>query len=1033
MGAGRAKSIPLICLGHPVGTVGLLSAVVVAGAVAFRNLPIGLMPDIVYPMVRVQVTAGQSPPELLVSMVTRPLEQELAQAEGLELIESTTEQGRVQVTLSFAQSRDVDEALRDVVAWVNRARARLPQDISPPEIFKFDPQNLPVLEFTLSSTSVDLRELRHFAENDLVFRFAGVPGVSALRVAGGRVREVQVQVDVERARGYALTLQDISSALSTARTRDPSGRVDAAGKEWTGQVISDFATVQDIGAIAIPLPSGKTIDLSDVAEVLDTHQEQRMYVTVNGEEAVKVSVYKALQANSVQVAEAVAARLDDLQADGVITDEVTVAITSDESIYIRESIESARHALLLAISLVACVILIFLKDWKFTLFSLLVIPVAILITALLMKPFGLSLNLMSIGGFILGVTLLVDYGIVLLENITRHWSRTRSMEQAVAEASQEVGYALGASMTALIAAVVPFLFLGGVAVLFFKEFILTIIFASVSGLLAAFTVIPALYPVIGRFTSHERIAEGRMVEAATSAYARVLGFCTLHGRWIVAVALAGLGASLYELTQLGYVFLPEIDDGRVTITLQAEPGTPLDEFRRDAERVEALARSDEAVELVDATVGGRIGQTIQITPSESEILVQLVPKRKRNVSVQQWISEFDKKAMDLTLAGTDVRVKKARIRAIRTFKGQAAFGDYDVAIRIQGQEVAVLADLAEEVRERLRAIEGLTDVKPSLVMGQPLMNLVVDRPAARVFQLTPDTIGQAVRTAVNGEVAARFPEGGLFYGVRVLANRMPGRDFLGLLRTIPVGRLSAGGLVLLDQVARVDFANGPLAIDRIGQSSVNLVTATVRGRTLGEVASQIRSELSVLPLPAGYSIGYGGRMALLTSESGHLPWVVGLAAFLVLVVLVVLYESVTNALIVLFVLPFGVCGAVAALAVTKTPVSSTVMIGLILLVGIAANNAIVLLAFVEQLRREGTPLREAVRNGACTRLRPKVMTALIAIAGLAPLLSASQEGGEILQPLAIAVIGGMPVSLLGTLLVLPVLYVLVHGRKGNTT
>ena len=1026
------RSLPQLCLERPIGTLAVMVALFIVGMIALLRLPVSLMPEIVYPLVRVQVSAGQTPPEVLAQTVTRVLEQQLSQAEAIETMESTTRQGLVQITLSFDQKRNVDDALRDVSTQVDRIKARLPADADSPVIFKFDPQNLPVIEFSLSTDHVDPIALRQFADNDLSYRFVGVPGVSVVRVAGGKPREIQVRIDPVRLRSHGLVLGDIANALRASNIQVAAGRIDAAGLELSAQVISLLGSAREIGDIRLSAPNRDAVRLRDVAEVVDTHREQRLIVTINGKESIKLSVFKTPQANSVEVAQAVRARLDDLQKQHVIPDGVSVAVTSDESVYINQSIQNAQHALFLAMSLVALVVLIFLRDWRFAVIVLSVLPIALLATALLMNVFGLSLNLMSIGGLILGVGLLVDYGIVLLENITRHTSMGKSIREAVAEGAQEVTQALTASLAALIAAVLPFLFLGGLALLFFKEFIVTIVLATVGGLVAALAIIPAIYPLIVRTAEGGHIEQGSVYYAVMESYERLLGICLRHGRWVVSVAVSLLIVAVFAMSQLGYLFLPEIDDGKVSISMQAEPGTQLADFQAQVQRIEETALAQPEVELVDISSGGRIGQTIQETPAEADIQLQLVPKVARNMSVQQWIGGFDKKVKALQLVGIKVRVKKARIRAIRTFKGQAATGDFDVVVNIEGQDTAILAELADKVREQLRSVSGLTDLTSTLITNQPLVNVAVNRERAAAFGISPQAVAQAAQTAINGAIPTRLLDGGFYYDIRLMHDRQTVHGHLLDLPALPVRRLDNGDFVLLGQVADVQIRKGPLAIDRVNQSTVNMVNGTVRGRTLGEVAPDVRRSLAALELPPGYTLSYGGRMATLNEGGSGLLWVGGLALFLILIVLAVQYESLINPLIVVGVLPMGLIGAAAALLLTQTPISATVFIGLILMVGIAANNSIVLVAYIEQLREVGQPLMEAVRIGAATRLRPILMTATAAIAGMVPLAGGGQEGGEILQPLAITVIGGIVASLAATLFVLPSIYLLIHQRRSKS-
>jgi multidrug efflux pump subunit AcrB len=1022
------RTLPELCFERPIGTLAVAAALTLVGIVVFARLPINLMPDIVYPMVRVHAPAGGVPPEVLLQTVTRPLELELAQAEGVELIESQTQQGQAQITLSFGMSRDIDLALRDAATLVERVRAALPPEVGVLEVFKFDPQNLPVVEFTLRSVSLDPVALRRFAEEELAYRFIGVGGVASVRAAGGHIREIQVRVDPFKLRGFGLTLADVNTAVAAANVQRPAGRVDGAGRELAAQVLSLFGNPNEIADLMIPLANGDGVPLREVATVLDTHREQRLIVRVNGEEGVKLSVFKAAQANATDVASAVRARLAELEAEGVIPAGVNVAITADESVYIREAIASAEHTFLLALALVALIVLVFLGDWRLTLIALAVLPVGLCLTSIFLLGSGSSINLMSVGGLILGVTLMVDYGLVLLENVARHRVEGSGIGESVGLAAREVGGGLIASLIALLAAVTPFLLLGGTALLFFEEFILTIMFATIAGLVAAFAVIPALWPAVSRFVRHEEIHAGQFFSRVVAAYRSRLDACLARPRRVLAVVAAAVAVAAWGAAQLGYTFLPEIDDGRVTVTIEAEPGTLLADLDAHVRKVEALALARPEVALVDASIGGRVGQSVQEIPAFAEILISLVPKLARDASVRDWIGEFDREVEELELVGTSVRASKARIRAIRTFSGQASFGDFDVVVRIEGQDPKTLVALGEQVRARLTRVDGLADLTTTLSLDQPLMNFDVDERMAAAYGVAPQEIAGAVAAAIDGTVASRFLDESVYYDVRVLNDRGTLHAHLLDLPTLPVRRLTNGDVLLLGQVTNTELARGPLAIDRVNQSTVNMVNGAVRGSSLGEVASDVRAAVADLELPPGYALSFGGRMALLDEGGEGVWWIAALAFALLVVVLAVYYESIAHAVLIAGVVPLGVAGAVLLLWATGTPFSATAFIGLILLVGIAANNAIVLVAYVEQLQRAGRAPLDAIREAAVARLRPKLMTALVAMVGLAPLAFANQEGGEILQPLALAVLGGMPVSLAATLVVLPVLMSIRSGR-----
>lgn len=1016
-------------INHRIGTFALIVVLCIIGFISFTKLPTNLMPDIVYPMIRVQVNAGQTPPDILVNSVTRILEQQLTQAEGVELVESTTSQGEVEINLSFNYTQDIDAALQNVSSLVDRVKGQLPADIDPPVIFKFDPQNLPVLEMVVTSEKMDITELRSFVDNDLVYRFTGIPGVAVVRPSGGRIREIQVQVNPEKLAAYHLTLSDLNTILVSENTQRSVGRLDGSGKEYFTVATSLATSIEDIRNLKIKLDSASYIQLSDIANVSDTYQEQRLIVSLNGDQGVKLSFFKNPLSNSIDVCNAIISRLEEYKSSGALPKDLKIAATSNESTYIVNSVNGAKHALLLAIALVALIVLVFLKNWRFTLISMSVLPVALLATVFLMDAFGLSLNLMSIGGLIVGVTLMIDYGIVFIENINRHWVVTKNVRVSVRLAANEVSSPLITALIALIAVITPFLFFGGLSLLFFKEFILVVMFATVSGLLIAFILIPPIYSLTGTSGTSQNEHEGLKIDKLIQLHGKALKIALRYSKWTIALSILFLVLAFFIAGKLGNTFLPEIDDGRVTIQIQGEPGMLQADMQTQVKKIEAFLLKNENVLLVDATIGGQIGQTIHETPAYTEMLVQLVPKTERKQSVQDYIASLSDEIATMNLTDVKVKVKKARIRAIRTFSGSAASGDFDIVINIQGQDTKILVELGDKVKNALRDVNGLTDLNPTLIINQPSIQFKIDKIKAASYGVSSQYVNQTISDAINGSVPSQFLQQGRFYNIRLLFDRKYIHQNLEGLPSLPIGKFSNGNTLLLGQVAEIKYSSGALSIERVNQSTINMVNGAVRGRTIGEVATDIKSIIGTLKLPLGYSISYGGRMATLDQGGSGIVWVGLFGLLMLFVVLAVGYESLIKPLLIILILPLGLFGSVLALFIAGLPISSTVMIGFILVIGIAANNAIVLTAFIEQLRKEGKPVFEAVLTGTSLRIQPKLMTAIIAMAGMIPLAIAHEEGGEILQPLAWVILGGMPVALLATLIVLPVLYLRVSERK----
>jgi len=476
----------------------------------------------------------------------------------------------------------------------------------------------------------------------------------------------------------------------------------------------------------------------------------------------------------------------------------------------------------------------------------------------------------------------------------------------------------------------------------------------------------------------------------------------------------------------GYVFLPELDDGRLDVLVDADPGTPLADLDRVVRRIETEIQRQPDVVLVDATVGGSIGRTVTETPGAAELLVQLAPRADRDRTVREAIDGLSDVLERVAGPGVTVRVRKARIRAIRTFAGSAQTGDWDVAVRLHGPDVGVLAELAEDAAARLEGVTGLRDLDSTLVLKTLGLSFELDLEQARLFGVSPDQAARAAATAIAGAVPTHIADAGYLHDVRVLLARSSVHD-LTMLPSIPIGRVGRT-LVQLGQIGRWRESIGPVQIDRLQQQNVNVLTANVSGMPLSDVAAEVRARMRTLSLPPGYGVSYGGRMEF--GASGTPLWAIGLLALAgVLVVLAVQYESVANPLLIAAVVPFGLVGAAAALYVAGLPLSSTALVGLVLLAGIAVNNSVVLVDFAEERRRAGRASREAVLDAAAVRLRPICMTTVAAVVGMIPLALGAEAGGEMLQPLAVVVIGGLIAATVGSLVILTAAYVLVHERR----
>lgn len=1030
----KRGGLPSLSIRRPIGVVAGASVVVVVGLFFAGRLPLDLLPQIIYPQIRVRISYPGVAPEVMEEQIAKPLEASLATTEDAIELESEISEGDCDIDLHFGYGTDIDLALQDASKNLDRARSRLPVEAEPPFIFKFDPSQIPVYEAGFSSPTRDLVDLRNWVELRLQPQLLTVQGVASVDVSGGMVREIQVTLNQERLRSYGLAVSDVLSRLRAENQDVAVGNVTSPNFEIVGKTAGKFKNVDEIRNVPLTIPGTRErIPLSEIATITDTHQEQRLWARLDGVPAVKLSVRKQPNANTVAVAGGVGERLTQLVGSRFIPDDIHYEVVSDQSFFIRNAVSGVRNAAFLGAALAMLVVLLFLGSLRKTFIIGLSIPLAVLATFVMMGLGHLTLNIMSLGGLALGIGLLIDNSIVMLENIFRHRQLgVADPEEAAHRGSAEVTSAVVASTLTNLAAVVPFLLITGLAALIFRELILTISFAIVASLATALTLVPMLSAQLAKVQRSSHLARnpvvlgfGRVMGRFTEAY-RVFGAGAVRFRWLtLAVSFAALFAVFALARGLGREFLPAVDDGNVSVRLTMPPGTSPERTNEVATEVEKLVAEMPYVRHVFTTAGGFLFGSGTVTRSgRGSIDIQLVPaSRRRDMPATRWVAMLQDKITALGLPGAQIFVRPPRIRGLRTNVAGS-----DVAVSIQGDALMELQRLGNEVQRRMRRIPGLDNVELSTEEASPQLTIEIDRQRAADLGLDVAQVGQTVRTALDGTIVTRFTEANNEYDVRV---RLPRESFtspedLGSIALFP-GRDQP---VYLRDVAAVHLGTGPTTILRVNQNRQLRVTGDVDEElaSVGEVSQRVRTALADLDLPDGYSLLYGGEEKALKENQRNLTIVTLLAIFLVFVVMAIQYESVSDPFAILFSIPLALVGVGALLWMTRTPLSAPVLLGVILLAGIVVNNAILLVQYVEIARREkGLPVEQAVVEAGAVRLRPILMTSTTTVFGMLPLALGLGEGSELMQPLAIAVVGGLTASTLLTLVVVPCAYLVVHG------
>lgn len=1048
-------SISAISIRQHIGTLMLTLAVIVMGVFFLVKLPVDLLPSITYPRIGVRIQAPGISPEVAVDEVTRPLEQAFSATEGVIQIFSQTREGRINLDLYFQPGGNIDQALNDATAAFNRARSTLPDAIEEPRLFKVDPSQLPVYELALTSPSLEGVDLRVFAEEELARELGVVPGVAGVDISGGVLEEVRVNVDLDRLQAVGVGLTDILDELRDRNLDISGGRLLGENAEPLTRTVGRFQNANEISNLSFEVSSTTTnsqspvpnrrVYLRDFAEVIDGSEQQRVYVLLNGKEAVKVSIQKQPDANTINVVEGVKKRLEELRKSGLIPEGTVLTPTLDESRFIRNSISNVTSSGLIGTALAAIAVLLFLGSLRQTFIIVLAIPLASLAAIILMGLFGLSINVFSLGGLALGVGIVVDNSIVMLENIAEgagmtpgkdNKSRLNSQEliSQAEKSSQEVESALIASTSTNLVAVLPFLLIGGFIALLFNELILTITFSVAASILIAVTVVPmfASRMLAWKFSSGLsnfwllRQFNNRF-DAARRGYG---SFLTGILRWrLVTVAIAIIvfgGGSLWMAPQIPQEILPRINTGQANLNAQFPPGTPLETNQKVMVAVDEIIRKQPETEYVFSTIGGSLfGNTTNANALRASSNITL----KTGTNVQAYVERVTQELNKLNLAGIRLRLAPGQVRGLILSNSPVRGADVDVIL--EGNDVNALEEAGRQVLKALEDQATLARFRPDADDRQPEIQILPDWERVSALGLTATQIGQTIQTAIEGSVPTQLQRGNRLVDVRVKLNeasvQVPSQ-----LERLPLF-VDNNRQVRLSDVAKIAEAQAPGEVQRINQRQVLLIAGNLtQGASLSTALEQVSTVLDSIDLPEGITILPSAAAESNQQLQSSLQLLGGLAAFLVFVVMAVQYNSLIDPLVIMFTIPLALAGGIFGLYITKTAIGATVIVGAVLLVGIVVNNAIIMVELANQiLEREKVDRKTAILKAAPQRLRPVLMTTITTVLGMFPLALGIGEGSEFLQPLGVVVFSGLSLATVLTLFIIPCFYTLLHDLMGG--
>jgi multidrug efflux pump subunit AcrB len=1055
-------SISTVAIRQHIGTLMLTLAVIVIGIFFLFNLQVDLLPSITYPRIGLRLNVPGISPEVAIDEVTRPLEEGLAATEGVVQVFSQTREGQVSVDLYFEPGGDIDLALNDATAAFNRARSNLPDTVEEPRLFKVDPSQLPVYELALTSQSLDPLQLRVFADEELARELGVLEGVAVVDVSGGVEEEVRVLLDLSRLQALGVTLDDVLTELEETNQDISGGRILGELNEPLTRAVGRFEDAESILNLSFAVENvenSATADtdnnennsvplrrvyLRDFAQVIDGQANQRVFVFLNQQPAVKVSIQKQPEANTIEVVEGIKQRVKELRQAGIIPEDLALVTTLDESVFIQNAISNVTNSGLIGAGLAAIAVLLFLGSLRQTAIIVLAIPLATLTAIILMRLFGLSLNVFSLGGLAVGVGIVVDNSIVMLENIAEGAGMTpgkdaktrlnsRQLIERSISSSQEVESALVASTSTNLVAVLPFLLIGGFISLLFNELVLTVSFAVAASILVAITIVPMLASrllgikkssLVGRFWLLQ--AFNRQFEAATRRYSIILKQVLQRRLLVIGLTFFLLAASsLMVFGRIPQEILPRINTGQAQLRAQFPPGTPLATNRQVMAKVDEILLAQPETEYVFTTSGGFLfGSNTSENPLRASSTITLKPNTDVEAYISRVSAEFDR----LNLVDIRLQLSPGEVRGLILNNSPVRGAEIDIIL--QGENARVLEQAGRQVLDVLEQRAVLSSFRPDADARQPEIQIRLDRERATELDLNIQDIGNTLETAITGSVPTQIQRENRLVDVRVEleedAIRRPDQ-----LEQIPLfiddsdkpNGIASQRLIRLGDVTRISSGQAPGEIQRINQRQVFLISGSLNeDADLGSALAELEQIFPGIDLPEGVS-----RLPSAAAQSNQeiqssFAVLGGLAAFLVFVVMAVQYNSLVDPLVIMFTLPLALAGGIWGLFITQTAIGITVIVGAVLLVGIVVNNAIIMIELANQIRiREKVNRTTAILQAAPQRLRPILMTTITTVVGMFPLALGLGQGGEFLQPLGIVVFSGLALATLLTLLIIPLL------------
>lgn len=1011
-------NLPKFSVKRPVTIFMLFIALIVIGIVSYQGLGLDLLPDMSFPISAVLVSYPGVAPEEIETLITIPLEETVSTVHRIDTINSYSREGSSMLLLSFQWGTDMDIATLEIREKIDQVKRLLPDGAGDPTVFKFDPSMMPIMVLGMSSEQYELHELEKFAQNLVKPRLERLEGIARASVNGGLEREILVSLDNERLRTNQLTLDQVVRSLRSENINLPAGTLREGNVDFLIRTLGRFRNVEDIENILISNIQGNQVYLKEIGRISDTFKEQDTVAYINGMPSISFDLQKESGTNTVIIANRVNSEIKAMH--DILPGDTSLTVVFDSSDFIKKTIAEVTNMLLIGAILAMLILYSFLHNFRSTLIIGLAIPISIISTFTLLYFADLTLNMMTLGGLALGIGMLVDNAIVVLENIFRHREMGEKASLAASKGANEVREAITASTLTTIAVFLPVVYVSGIAGELFKTMGLTITFSLLMSLFVALTLIPMLSSrQINRLThtlpssssSSKEPRKGRFNQFIIQEYSYLIDWALRHRGVVVIMAIVILILSFALLPLLGTEFIPAIDQGSFNINISLPVGTNFDVTKEIVKDMEMTVRKIPEIKDVFTTIGGGgMGMGMRGTGSNTgTMMITLVEQSNRERDIAKIIADL-RENID-RYPDTQVRFSE---------QGFSFASGSPLTINITGDSIEELDYIARTMIELLSEVEGAYDLQSSVEEVRPELHIEVDREKANLYGLSAGQVASTVQDALLGTVASYYQEGGDQFDITVRLDQ-DNRDRFQELENLIISS-SFGLQIPLKEIVEVKVGTGPQGINRENQQRQVTVTGNVSGRFLGNVILDAEEKLASLVLPDGYQYAFAGEQQEMVESFRNLFFALILSIFLVYMIIAAQFESLLFPFAVIFSIPFALIGVILALMLAGASLNVLSFIGLIMLAGIVVNNAIVLIDYINQLRKKGMKRNEAVIQGGRVRLRPILMTTLTTILAMVPMALGAGEGAEMRAPMAITIIGGLTSSTFLTLIIIPIFY-----------